>query len=479
MKYHISNTKATLLALALLLMPLLFSMTSCSDWLDVSPRSEVKADDQFETEQGFMDALYGIYTKLTANALYGNYLTMGVLSVMSYDYTNYSSLFSEAAQYNYEGSTLHGQTDAVWSNIYNVIAEINLVLEHIDGKQAMFSGDNYSIIRGELLGLRGFLHLDILRLYAPSFAVADSIDAKPRLPYRETFDVVAKPALTMREFATCIERDLDEAQQLLSVYKDIDQLNSYITTGDDATDDFLMYRQNRFNYYACLATQARLYLWVGDKEKAAEAAREVIDSGKFHFITTSEANATGASLDRVFTPELIFSLYDEKLKDRADSYFTDLTNNVLTERLSIVRLWLTVYYETDAGGSSDIRYNKWFTQLDSHYYCQKYVQLETMSRALRNQIPLIRLGEMYLIMAEATGAPSYINQLQSARYIQAKTTYDNLDQEVLSETRKEFHAEGQEFFYYKRHNVRQLRVTRTTPEYVWPLPDDEILYGSY
>ena len=38
----------------------LTGITSCSDWLDVSPRTEIKADDNFESEQGFKDALTGV-----------------------------------------------------------------------------------------------------------------------------------------------------------------------------------------------------------------------------------------------------------------------------------------------------------------------------------------------------------------------------------------------------------------------------------
>ena len=39
----------------------LFSLSSCSDWLDVRPDTEQKDEDQFSTAQGFYDALIGAY----------------------------------------------------------------------------------------------------------------------------------------------------------------------------------------------------------------------------------------------------------------------------------------------------------------------------------------------------------------------------------------------------------------------------------
>lgn len=36
-------------------------LTSCSDWFDVSPKTDVKAEELFETPEGFESALAGIY----------------------------------------------------------------------------------------------------------------------------------------------------------------------------------------------------------------------------------------------------------------------------------------------------------------------------------------------------------------------------------------------------------------------------------
>lgn len=38
--------------------------SSCSDWFDITPKTDVKAEDFFETENGFESALAGAYLTL-------------------------------------------------------------------------------------------------------------------------------------------------------------------------------------------------------------------------------------------------------------------------------------------------------------------------------------------------------------------------------------------------------------------------------
>ena len=47
----------------------LVSLTACNDWFDVSPKTEIKAKDNFSSEQGFKDALTGCYLTMTSSSL--------------------------------------------------------------------------------------------------------------------------------------------------------------------------------------------------------------------------------------------------------------------------------------------------------------------------------------------------------------------------------------------------------------------------
>lgn len=51
--------------------------TSCSDFLDVSPKDKVLEEDQYKTEAGIHGALNGLYRQLISTSLYGaNYLRL-------------------------------------------------------------------------------------------------------------------------------------------------------------------------------------------------------------------------------------------------------------------------------------------------------------------------------------------------------------------------------------------------------------------
>ena len=54
----------------ILLTTTVLGLMSCSDWLDVSPKTSIPTDKQFESESGFKDALTGIYLKLGTKTLY-------------------------------------------------------------------------------------------------------------------------------------------------------------------------------------------------------------------------------------------------------------------------------------------------------------------------------------------------------------------------------------------------------------------------
>ena len=53
----------------------------------------------------------------------------------------------------------------------------------------------YETMKGEALGLRAFLHFDLLRLYGPISSENPNGEA---IPYRTTFDNEATPVLSAR-----------------------------------------------------------------------------------------------------------------------------------------------------------------------------------------------------------------------------------------------------------------------------------------
>ena len=48
----------------------LMALTSCNDWLDVSPKSQIKEEEQFSREGGYKDQLTGVYTAMSSTSMY-------------------------------------------------------------------------------------------------------------------------------------------------------------------------------------------------------------------------------------------------------------------------------------------------------------------------------------------------------------------------------------------------------------------------
>ena len=60
-----------------------FILSSCSSWLDVTPPSQIREEDQFKTVEGFQQVLTGCYIGLTDEMLYGRVLSWSTVELMA------------------------------------------------------------------------------------------------------------------------------------------------------------------------------------------------------------------------------------------------------------------------------------------------------------------------------------------------------------------------------------------------------------
>ena len=137
--------------LLFILLPL-FTLTSCEDWFDITPKSELKADDFFETEQGMRDALIGIYATMADEKLYGGLMTMTYMDVLGQYYSSIGNTlhsFYYAYNYDYTNSTEEARKDGLWKALYNGIANANSLLEKMEANRSALPEGEYELIRGE------------------------------------------------------------------------------------------------------------------------------------------------------------------------------------------------------------------------------------------------------------------------------------------------------------------------------------------
>src|SRR5690606_9776121 len=256
--------------------------SGCSKWLDINPKSRVSERVLFEDEQGFKDALIGAYIQMASRELYAKEMTMGFMDVLAanYDVTGSSDTYFQAGNYNYSDAQTQLRINNIWNRGYQVIANLNNILEAIDGQQALFTGNNYQQIKGEALALRAFLHFDLLRIFGP---VPEAGLHLPSIPYVTLFDMDIKPVLSAQRIIDHCLADLEEALSLLAVNKDV------VYGGADV---FLSYTRNRMNYWAATGLMARIALYAGNKPMAYTKAKEIIQSDLFPFVRSQDISTS-------------------------------------------------------------------------------------------------------------------------------------------------------------------------------------------
>lgn len=477
-------------------------LAGCSDFLDVTPKDKQTQEQLFATRNGFYAAVNGVYNTLSSTALYGENLSYKMVDLMALRYAPIAtsgSLISAAAQWNYTNTYLKSALSSVWSTAYASILNCNVILDNVDRQAGILSEREATLLRGEMLALRAFLHFDMLRLFGPVY----KLDAKAEsIPYNESVKITNLPLLPADSVVFHkILRDLDLAEQCLKEDPVIAGGPMASVADEDGTDDvYLRYRQFRLNYYAVLALKARVYLYGQDKENARITAHRLLDDPAVmqHFPAVDPSTLLGNNQtpDRVFSSEVLFGMY---MRDRSDIYTYNFDpENASTSLLQPKSDFLTG--SLFAGETGDYRYQSQWTPAtgvgSTGFTLNKYKALKfatNMDEAYypfyTYFMPLIRLSEMYFIAAECENELSdkyaRLNESRDRRGIPALTVVseEDLMTRLRLEYLREFYGEGQSFFMYKRLYVNILNTENgynnntygcSVARFVPPLPEGEI-----
>ena len=464
-------------------------MVSCDSWLEVKPYDKISEGELQKSEEGYQKMLNGIYIDLNSDALYGQSLSVEMIEVMGGAYAigtdnsvwgNYKDL----SNYQYGTEYWRNRLDQTWNKAYALILNCNKILENIDQNQDLFTGGNYYAVKGEALALRAMLHFDMLRLFGPVYAKDSD---KKAIPYYNKQTNSPEPILTAKEVAEKVVADLEEARILLA-NDPVKTEGTLMSGSQDGTSNFMRYRALRLNYYAVEALLARVNLYMGNKTEAFKYATDVIktaDQGIFPFVDKSLVIGSPADPDRIFSSEVLFALTNTS-RSKIHKNFYDpsrLPNYVFRMDDNLMSNIVYGGAATTGGYQDDYRYRANWIATGSNRYFYKYSDMVANGSIQNTMIPMIRLGEMFLIAAESqsdnlANGVQYVNALRRNRGVAnlQTLTSDLLKYEYI----RELYGEGQLFYLYKRLNSDIITSSNANKNpkasdliFVVPLPDSE------
>ena len=476
---------------------LLFSFCSCDEWLDVQPKTMVKENKMFENEEGFKQALMGIYLTMSSKPLYGQEASFYFLDFASNIYentatSNAKNSYFYVIDHNYTEKSTRSFVDGIWSTSYNCIANINNLLIQLE-KTNVLDPITKAVIQGEALGLRAFLHLDLLRMFGPgNLAVDKAALNTPVLPYVRTYDKYIEKQLTVKELLVEIHKDLDQAITLLdkndpwgsnlpSNYK-IPGEDNCLEPIIDGYDGYIKgSRKVRLNYFAALAIKARAYMWEGNYVDALPLLEKIIPTEEIKFAEYTDADKFG--FDEFVFGLNVYNIYNDS---QINNYFGTFSGQGDDEYLMYLseELHDEIYEMTEL--QSDSRGLILWKLHNGKMQFTKYNNKDLAPE--KHYVPLIRKPEIMYMAAECINrigeerakAIQYLNKVRDARGIVIMLAEDlnetQIDAEIQKEYYKDFYGEGQIFFYLKRKEITNLPYFNKEVSkeiYVLPIPDAE------
>ena len=423
--------------------------SACKDALDVQPKQSLGADIALSDFNSVNAIAISLYARVNAYGYYGQ--NMMVSAEVLAD--NYTITANPGGRYVNHRVNAPGATVADIWDLYRAINEANIILANVDRVTATQAQKD--ALKGEALFMRGFIYADMARIYGyePNYVV-NGWTAGVVLRTEPTDDVSKadfRARSTNTEVYTQIENDLKAASTLLP---------ASISGGG-------VFRANKAVAYAILS---RVYLYQEKWALADQAASDAITNKPASVVLMTPANYL-SSFTTLAVPQRE-SLFE--LDYRTDAFSTvDGINNSLfslsqanTGGVFAVRPTNELLAAFEPG---DVRRTVFATAIDGGATVSYSLKYSNHKGNFYNNIPVIRLSEVYLIRAEARakqgGAKtieaqddlSLIRVNRGLPAVPAITQGQALVDAIFRERRVELNLEGHRFFDFKR---RGLAITK-------------------
>ncbi len=457
------------------LLSLSIAFNSCND-VDINslPTDFVSAEESIQDLNSATAASNGLYDLLYRRDYYGREMIVTPEVAADNILVSPTNSGRYLRQYQYSILPTDAAVEDTWGNLYKNINSANSILAFSSSVSDATSAELNEIM-GHSYAIRGMAHFDLVRTYAFPYTTTDASIApgadgagghlgvplllsygQARFAVRETVNTVYNQVIS----------DLETAMSLLPA-------TAYDT-------------RSKFNKTAVQALLSRVYLYKGDYPSAYTAANSVIQGNTVSLGTnaTYMSNWDGVMEEDILLQLPAFADDNNGFDALASIYINegDAGNGGYGDLLPTADV-ISLYSATD------VRSN-WFRVEDGQTYNFKFPLSWT------NAIPLIRLSEVYLNLAEAaangggsiTEGRNALNAIITRADPSASESTSSgaaLLSEIMLERRKELAFEGHRLYDLVRWEQTIVRTdvsspstisTITYPDHrlIWPLPQTEI-----
>lgn len=476
----------------------IFSVASCN--LDKYPETAINTDEAMESAADCYNFLTGL--RASTKSMYSGFYCYGTdfMTDCYHAIKNYGNWDGNYLTYNIQASD--SNVEAVWNNFYAYIGNANFL---IAGARSLIDGGTLSsadetLVRGyygEACFLRALMYFKLTEYFCVAYdkATAGSVFGVPVVTvYAPTAESGKYPHRgTLQATYDQITADLAEAEANVTA---AGVANSGYVTRD-----------------VVKAFKARFSLSAQDYATALACAKDLIDGDTYILAQSADDFADGWEDDDL--EETIWQpiIVDASDGGSANSYFIHNTSGTDgdDDPQYLPEDWVLDLYDQ----TNDMRYDAYFDErhIDKRgnngelTLLIKFPGNPTLnsSAASRyvNRPKIFRLGEMYLVAAEAayasgdeTTASSYLNALKNARinhWTTVSYSGDTLRDEIRAERVRELFGEGFRLSDIKRwhigfsrsqgqdrdllqtgENYTELTMPADSPKFVWPIPTREI-----
>jgi len=376
------RTKSTIFTMLTVL--LLVLATSCEDFLFQEPRLQQTNELTLSTYDGLYKATLGAYTPLYETSWYGrNFTVMGDLRGGT---AKISPLNSGRFRDTYLWNVTPTSAPIAWNFMYRLVTRANNVINVIeDGfEEPGIEQDQLDILVGECKFLRALGHFDLTRLYCQPYNQGEG---------RSQLGV---PLMLISEIGQPARDDLG------TVY---DQIVEDLLAAEEKLPEVSMNEGSDpsgwATKFAAQALLARVYLYMGEWQNAADYATKVLENFPGRLYTPEEYTTwdNGGAWGTDNAIEVIFEVWGDEGNSSHGNW--DVISYILSpDGYGDVGASLDLYDQYEAG---DVRKALFTNTADypNNYWSLKYPGKAPSGNLREDNIPVLRLSEMYLIRAEA------------------------------------------------------------------------------